>query len=304
MSDGGYDGPIVDPHQHFWDLSLGKHPWLCEPLCIPFRYGDYRRLRASYLPDDYFRDSAGFDIVKTVYVEAEWDPDDPLGETSWVSELRDRHGYPHAMVAQAWLDSDDVQDVLGAQAEFTFVTGVRHKPSTSHGPHVPRGVPRGSMSDEKWRRGYALLEDLGLSFELQVAYWHLPEAAALARDFPGIRIILNHTGLPHDRSEAGLAAWREAMWTLAALPNTAVKISGLGVASTQWTAAFQRDVALDTIGLFGVERCMFASNFPVDGLVADFSTIMHGYRAIAAGLPLHEQRMLFHDNAVSLYRLD
>ena len=66
--------PIVDAHHHFWDLSLGKHPWLCREPWIHMRYGDYSSIRRDYLPADYFVDAAGFKVVKTVYVEAEWDP--------------------------------------------------------------------------------------------------------------------------------------------------------------------------------------------------------------------------------------
>jgi predicted TIM-barrel fold metal-dependent hydrolase len=296
--------PLVDAHQHFWDLSLGKHPWLCESLAIPFRYGNYARLRETYLPADYLRDSAAFNVVKSVYVDAEWDPDDPLGETRWVHELRAQHGYPNAMVAQAWLDRDDVHDVLAGQAEFGFVRGIRNKPSAAHAPYAPARAPRGSMSDERWRRGYALLERFGLSFDLQVAFWHLPEAALLARDFPGIQIIVNHTGLPYERSEAGLSAWREALQTVAAHDNVALKISGLGPSGATWSVDHQRTVVLDAIRIFGVERCMFASNFPVDGLVTDFTTIMGGFQAIVADFPAAERRKLFHDNAVKFYRLE
>ena len=81
------DFPIVDPHQHFWDLSLGKHPWLRDEPPTPFRYGDTRPLRRDYLPADYRRDTRGHRIAATVYVETEWDPRDPLGETRWVEAL-------------------------------------------------------------------------------------------------------------------------------------------------------------------------------------------------------------------------
>ncbi len=65
--------PIVDAHQHFWDIAKNYYPWLCDSVPIPFRYGDYSALRRNYLPPDYARDSAGFNIVKTVHMEAEWD---------------------------------------------------------------------------------------------------------------------------------------------------------------------------------------------------------------------------------------
>jgi predicted TIM-barrel fold metal-dependent hydrolase len=159
------------------------------------------------------------------------------------------------------------------------------------------------MGDPRWRRGYALLARHGMSFDLQTPWWHLAEAAELARDFPDTLIILNHTGLPADRSDEGLSCWRRAMDTLAALPNTACKISGLGQPGRPWTVAGNGPVVRDTITIFGVERCMFASNFPVDGLVADFDTIFDGFKAIVADFGAADQAALFHDNALRFYRL-
>jgi predicted TIM-barrel fold metal-dependent hydrolase len=294
---------IVDAHQHFWDLSLRKHPWLRdEPPS--FRYGDTRALRRSYLPPDYRADAAAYRVVGSVYVETEWDPADPVGETRWVHDLAAREGLPSAVVAQAWLDRDDVEDVLARQAACPLVRGIRHKPAAAPAPGaVVSGAP-GSMGDPRWRAGFARLARHGLSFDLQTPWWHLPEAAALARGFPDTLIVLNHTGLPADRSREGLRGWREAMTTLAAEPNVAVKISGLGVPGQPWTTEANREIVLTTLDLFGVDRAMFASNFPVDGLVADFGTIYDGFRAIVRDLSPGEQRQLFRDNAIRIYRLE
>jgi len=295
--------PIVDAHQHFWDLERNYLPWLCDEPPIPFRYGDYRALRRNYLPEDYVRDTAGHDVVETVHVEAEWDPEDPVGETRWLQEIIAASGFPHAIVAQARLDRPDVEDVLAAHCTFARVRGVRHKPAAAPSPErVERGAP-GSMDDPAWRRGYALLQTYGLSFDLQTPWWHLGQAAALAADFPDTRIILNHTGLPADRSEERLRHWRHALATLAALPNTALKISGLGQPGRPWTVAANRPVVLDAIDIFGLERCMFASNFPVDSLVADFDTIFSGFKQIVADFGPKQQAALFCDNAHRLYRL-
>ena len=81
------DLPVVDAHQHFWDLGRNYLPWLCDEEVVPFRYGDYSALRRNYLPRDYLRDAAGHDVVKTVYVETEWDPRDFVGETRWLQEI-------------------------------------------------------------------------------------------------------------------------------------------------------------------------------------------------------------------------
>jgi predicted TIM-barrel fold metal-dependent hydrolase len=284
--------PIVDAHQHFWDLRANYLPWLCDPEPVAFRYGDYAALRRDYLPADYFADTHGFDVVKTVYIETEWDPRDPLGETAWVERQRRETGFPTVMVAQAWLDRDDVAPVLERQAAFDFVRGVRHKPR------------RGQMRHARWRAGYARLARLGLRFDLQAPWTELADAAALCRDFPHTQVVLNHTGLPADRSAAGIGGWKAALRTLAACPNAAIKISGLGIPGERWSAAANREVVLAAIEAFGTERAMFASNFPVDSLCGQFAGIYSGFREIVKDFPAAEQRRLFHDNAVRTYAME
>ena len=293
--------PIVDAHQHFWDPRVNYHPWLCDEPPIPFRYGDYRALRRPYLPADYLSDAGPCHIIATVYVETEWDPRDPIGEMNYVEGMRREAGLPTVAVAQAWLDRDDVAAVLERQAAFPFVRSIRHKPRANLSP--ADGAP-GGMTDPRWGAGFALLGRNGLRFDLQTPWWHLPEAAALARRFPQTTIILNHTGLPSDRSPDGIAGWRRAMATLAACPNAAVKISGLGVPGTPWTVAANREIVLTTIDLFGVDRCMFASNFPVDGLCGTFDAIFSGFREMVRDFTPGERAQLFHDNAVRIYGME
>ncbi len=291
---------VVDAHQHFWDPHRHYYPWLVDEPPIPFRYGDYRAIRRPYLPPDYRADAAAFVVEGSVYVEAEWNPADPVGEMEYIATLRREHGLPSVAVAQAWLDRDDAQEILERQAAFPFVRSIRHKPRANVSP---RDTAPGGTTDARWRAGFALLGKLGLRFDLQTPWWHLPEAARLAADFPDTTIVLNHTGLPADRSLAGIAAWKRAMATLAACPNVAVKISGLGVPGAPWTAAANREIVRATIDLFGVQRCMFASNFPVDSLCASFATIFGGFREIVADLSASEQRALFRDNAWRLYAI-
>jgi predicted TIM-barrel fold metal-dependent hydrolase len=304
MTDAATALPIVDAHHHIWDLTLEAHPWLVTASPpIPFRYGDYSAIRRSYLPADYRRDVRRSNVVKTVYVEAEWNPADPIGETRWVHAMAARHGLPNAMVAQAWLDRPDVADVLAQQAAFPLVRSVRHKPkSTTQPQDAKRGAP-GSMDCPRWREGFALLARHKLHFDLQTPWWHLDAAAELARDFPGTTIFVNHTGLPADRSAEGLAGWRGACELLAEQPNVMLKISGLGVPGQRWTPELQGPVARDAIRIFGVDRAMFASNFPVDSLVATFDEIYGSFFEITRDLPDDARRKLFHDNAARIYRL-
>jgi predicted TIM-barrel fold metal-dependent hydrolase len=300
---GGVPGAltIVDAHQHFWDPTRHYYPWLCDEPPIPFRYGDYRAIRRTYLPPDYRADAAPIVAEKSVYVEAEWNPADPVGEMRYIDTLRCEYGLPTVAVAQAWLDADDAASVLEQQAAFSFVRSVRHKPRANRSPS---DAAPGGMSDARWRSGYARLGRLGLRFDLQTPWWHLAEATRLAADFPATQIILNHTGLPADRSAEGLAGWSRAMRAFAACPNVAVKISGLGQPGQAWSVAANGDIVREVIELFGPARCMFASNFPVDGVCASFGTIFNGWREIVRDFSAAEQRALFRDNAIRIYGMD
>jgi len=302
---GGRHDVIIDAHHHFWDLERNYHPWLCDEPLKEGRHGDYRAIRQNYLPGDFRRDLGDLRVVGSVYVEAEWDPRDPVGETAWVASVAAETGFPTVIVAQAWLGRDDVAEVLAAQADCARVRGVRQKPAVAAHPNEVVPFAPGSMSDPAWQRGYALLEGYGLSFDLQAPFWHLPEARALAERFPGITIILDHAGLPNLRSPEGLTAWRKCMRTLAEAPNTAVKISGLGEPQLPtWSVRTHRDIVLETIDIFGVDRCMFGSNYPVDRLYAPYRTIMRGFQEMTRRFSLGERRLMFCENAMRWYRID
>ncbi len=290
--------PIVDAHHHFWDLQRNHHPWLCDDEPIAFRYGDYKALKRNYLERDYLADAADFDVQGSVYVETEWDPTDPKGEMAYVSELRSTSALPTVAVAHTRLDAPEAAELLAWQASFPFVRSIRHKPR-SH--RAPGGMGPGGMADAHWRAGFARLAPLGLRFDLQTPWWHMQEAADLARRFADTHLIVNHAGLPSDRSPEALEAWYSAMSVLAQCPNVSVKISGIGLPGRDWTAQVNREVVLGLIELFGVARCMFASNFPVDGLCAAFNDIFHGFEAIVADFSADEQDALFRRNAIVTY---
>src|SRR5687767_15147270 len=215
------DTPIIDAHHHFWDPVAHYYPWLCDAERPPHRYGDHGAICRPYLPVDYQRDTEAFELAGSVYVEAEWDPKDPIGEMRYIETLRKQSDLPSVAVGQAWLDQPDVPHTLEQLAAFGFVRGIRHKPRANASA---RDTQPGGMMDRAWRRGYALLARHGLHFELQTPWWHLHEAQVLARDYPGTPIIINHVGMPSDRSIEGLAGWLQAMRGVAQCPNVFVKI--------------------------------------------------------------------------------
>jgi predicted TIM-barrel fold metal-dependent hydrolase len=296
------DLTIIDAHQHFWDLGANYLPWLRDQP-ITFRYGDYSALKRNYMPQDYHRDAKGLKLAGSVFVETEWDRRDPVGETRWVHALAQKSGLPSAVVCHVALHHDNAERLLAEQTIFPLVRGVRHKPHAATGPEKIEYGAMGSMSDPAWRSGYALLAQHDLSFDLQTPWWHLKEAAELNIVFPKTTMILNHTGLPRDRSSEELTGWRAAMTCFAAAPNVAVKISGLGEPGRVWSLERNRQVILDTISIFGEDRCMFASNFPVDSLVGSLATIYLGFAETTKTLGDTVQAKLFADNARRIYRL-
>lgn len=291
-----YDGPIIDAHHHFWDLQANRYPWLAADTLVPHRYGDYSAIKRNYLPADYLRDSANHDLAGSIYVEAEWAPDDPLGETRYVTQLASATGRPNAMVAQAWLDHADAASLLAAQSRFALVRSVRHKPGS------PDAYGRTLMSHRAWRDGYGQLADNGLHFDLQAPWQHLAEAAVLARDFPDTLLIVNHAGVPGDRSAASLHGWGDALRSLSRYPNTVVKVSGLCEAGKPWSVEANRPVMARLRATFGAQRLMFGSNFPVDGMFLSLDALLTGFKRLVADWAPAEQRAFFHDTAMRVYR--
>lgn len=295
--------PIIDAHHHFFDLKRNYHPWLSDHRLTNFRYGDYSAICRDFMPADYRQAAAGHRIVGSVLMEGEWDPRDPVGEMRWASGL-EADGLAGALIGQIWLDRADAAEIVSAYRAMPKVRSVRHKPAaTSREAHDPGFAAAGSMRDPRWRDGYARLGPAGLHFDLQTPWWHLGEAAELARDFPGTTIILNHAGLPADRSREALNAWRAMLERLAAEPNTRAKISGIGVPGRPWTVELQQPVIDGVIAAFGIGRCAFASNFPVDGLTASFGTIFDVFKAATKSRKPEERLALFHDNAARWYGL-
>lgn len=299
-----YDGPVIDAHHHFWQPSLGRQPWLRPGVDIGFRYGPYESIKRDYLPDDIRRDAAeaGIDLVGTVTMETEWEVEDPVGEMEYTAAIADEHGLPDAAVAHAVLRDPDVGRTLEALAEIPLVRGVRNKPGQAPGPTEAAASPS-LLTDPDWQRGYAQLAQHGLSFDLQVGWWHLHEAVPLLETHPDIPVIINHAALPSDRSPDALEAWSRALEHVAGFPHVSMKASGIGLRGVPWTAENNGPIVRRLIEAFGPDRVMFASNFPVDGLTATYAEIWHGFRQIVSDLSVEEQRQLFAGTAQRVYRL-
>jgi predicted TIM-barrel fold metal-dependent hydrolase len=159
------------------------------------------------------------------------------------------------------------------------------------------------LTDPAWRPGYARLTDYGLSFDLQALPQQFDDAAALAGEHPEIPMIVNHTGMPRDQTTVGLERWRSGMRLLASQPQVSVKMSGFGMFDAEWTAESIRPLVLETIELFGVDRCMLGSNLPVDRLWTSYTRLLDAFDDITSGLAESDRHKVFHANAERVYRI-
>jgi predicted TIM-barrel fold metal-dependent hydrolase len=285
---------IVDAHHHLWQLSRVPlyYPWLQDETPHEFFLGDYRALKKDYLPPDYRRDAAHHEVVKTVHVEAECSREQQVDETRWLSELNRKYGMPKATVGHAWFHTGNTEAILERHKAFPLVRGIRSKPADET-----------MMRDAAWLAGLRLLRKYDFSWDLRVKTWELEAAAKVVRGIPDIPVALNHTGFPWDRSAAGLESWRKGMRALAACPNVCCKLSCLCLLDGAWDYEDNRRIVLEAIEIFGTARCMFASNFPVDGLRVSYAQMFDDFKRMTAGLNEAERQRLFHDNAARFYRI-
>jgi predicted TIM-barrel fold metal-dependent hydrolase len=158
-------------------------------------------------------------------------------------------------------------------------------------------------SDPVIRRNVAHLSDYGFSFDLQVFASQMAEAASLARATPKVTFVLQHAGMLEDLSSHDRAAWYDGMKRLAASPNVVAKLSGLGTFIHRNDPAHVADVLNRTVEIFGAERCLFGSNFPIEKLWTRYRSLVEAHLAAAASLGAEERDAIFRRTAIRVYRL-
>ncbi|MBW4331782.1 amidohydrolase family protein [Stakelama sp. CBK3Z-3] len=293
---------FVDSHVHLWDLARLSYPWLTPPFSDDGPNGSVEAIAKGYRLADYLNDADGWNVSGIVHVEAGADPADALAETQQLQALADTRSLPIAIVAYAALDDPDLAAKLAAHAAHRSVRGIRHIVNWHHDPHRTY-CARDVTGDTAWQRGFTLLAEQQLSFDLQCYPGQMPGIAQLAERNPQVPIIVNHMGMPVPDDPNGLAQWRTGMRALAALPQSAVKISGMGFAYRPWSVEQVRPLVLETIEMFGIDRCMFASNFPTDNLFGSFDRHLSAYDEITADFTIAKRDLLFAANAERIYRI-
>ncbi|WP_108660363.1 amidohydrolase family protein [Acuticoccus kandeliae] len=300
------DLPIVDPHHHLWDIGLNYYPWLTDQITKRV-CGEYSAIRKNYLIGDFLADLDGLPVIATVHEEAVHDRADPVRETCWLSAVADapdavnpRH-FPNGIVAYCDLARRDAPRMLDAHAAYSRLRGVRQM---LHEAMVDPDKPAAPLYENPlWRQNLREVSRRGLNFDIQLYPEQMDDGYTVVKSEPELQFVLCHTGQPLDRTDEGIAAWKRGMRRLASLPNIAVKISGLGMFDRTWTVDTIRPFVLDTIDIFGAHRAMFASNFPVDGMMTTYRRLWCAYEAITRGFSDAERRLLFAGNAQRIYRV-
>lgn len=292
---------ILDAHHHLWDLEACNYPWLMARGVKRF-FGDPTPIQKNYLVADFRDDARDFELTGSVHIQVGVAPGDGLRETEWLQSTGDAEGLPSAIVAFCELEKEDLPAQLEQQLRHDRLRGVRQIIGRSDDEDAVTGSGE-LVRLQPWREHLELLGELGLSFDLQLTPGQVPtvvDAISLAPDTP---VALCHCGSPWDQSPAGLDDWRDGLKVLASLRNVHCKISGFGMFDHDWTVDSIRPVVESCIEIFGVNRCMFGSNFPVDKLHASYSQVWNAYDEITSGLGDADRRALFVGNARAFYQL-
>lgn len=294
--------PICDPHHHL--------------------YLDGSPVFPAYSIDAFNADiDTGHRIVQTVYVEtgSAYRSSGPLelqpvGETEWVATL----GRPiSAIVGFADLGlGAAVRNVLDAHVEAGRgrFRGTRFRTPVAGQPRAPVDF----LSDSAFRRGAAVLRELELTLDVWAFSSLLPSVEAFARSEPDLTIVVNHLGAPVRVQEGTradiLARWRSAIRDLARCDNVVMKLGGIGMpvmtsaselslVTSEALAHLWGPEIVYAIEQFGHERCMFESNYPIDGQLVEYPTLWNTFKRVAAAASDSEKASLFHDTAARVYRL-
>ena len=283
---------FVDTHIHLYDM---KHPELFyghwQPGVPHPTLGDQiqRLAERSYFAEDYVAETRNANVSKAVHVQAAIGTKDPVKETEWLQEAADRTGFPHGIVAYADLRDSDVESVLERHCQYPNMRGIR---DFSYGDY---------LVEPDFHRGFALLEKYNLRSSMSAQWQDMEKLRDLAAEFPNINIVVDHAGAPEERTTEYFERWKHGMAIAAEADNIRCKISGLGMGDNNWTVDSIRPYVLYCIETFGVERCFFASNWPVDWLFSSYDALVDAYTEIAAGFTWDEQVALFSKNAEALY---
>lgn len=283
--------PIVDPHQHLWDLTKLTLPWLKKDSPI----------NRSFLMSDYKKATKGLNVVKTVYMEVNVAPSNQVKEAEYVLGLCRRKDNPMvAAVIGGYPHDKGFPKYIERFAKHDEIKGVR---TVLHDPDRKRGL----CLTPRFVAGVKLLGEFGLRFDLCLRPGEILNGVKLAEKCPKTKFVIDHCGnMPVTGGDKKLrAAWQKGMKEAAALKNTVCKISGIVVtANKDWKPADLEPNMSFCMETFGEDRAYFAGDWPVCTLRATFAQWVNALKWIVRKKPAAFRKKLFHDNAVRFYGLE
>ncbi|HEY4259931.1 MAG TPA: amidohydrolase family protein [Schlesneria sp.] len=282
--------PIIDTHQHLWDLSKFTLPWHATE--------DVPSLKRSFVMSDYLEATKGLNVVKTVYMEVDVSPEQQVAEADYVTDLCQRDDNPmKAAVVSGRPGTPEFEPYVRKLAKNKYIKGIRQ---VLHGGSTPAGY----CLQPAFVESMQLLGELGLSFDLCLRSGEVIDAVKLVDQCPKTRFIIDHCGNMSVTStdKDARAKWLDGMQQMAARKNTVCKISGIIVtANKDWKPDDLAPNINDTMDTFGEDRIMFAGDWPVCTLKASFAQWVGALKTIVKDRPVAFQRKLFHDNAAKFY---
>ena len=290
---------IVDAHHHIWRRA--DLPWLVGPM-QPRIFGPYEPIRRDYPIREYLDDLAGNGVVKSVYVQTNWPKERYEDETAWVQRTSEETGWPHAIVAYADFGADDVRpqfDRLNATdwcvACVCNCTGTRTRSTASpRAPICARTRPSAATS-----RGWLTTAGASIYRYSRRRCRTLP---ALPKPVRKSRSCCSTPVCSRTLTPAGRSAWRAGMVRLAACPNIVCKLSGLGTFIHRNDPAHVAGILVETVAIFGADRCLFGSNFPIEKLWTSYRDLVDAYLD-ATKLNPHHRDAILRETAMRVYRL-
>lgn len=291
---------MIDAHHHIWRQA--DLPWLQGPE-QPRIFGPYGSIKRDYLIDEYLDDIAESGVTKSVYVQANWPVDGYEDEAAWVQSVSDQSGWPNAIVGYADFTVDDVRPQLERLAKYPLMRGVRQQFHWHQNP-LYRFAPNPDMClDPVVQKNVGRLADFGWSFDLQLFASQMAGGAELAHACPDVTFILQHAGMLEDTSENGISLWGDGMKELAACRNLVSKLSAFGTFIHRNDAAFIKERIEATVSLFGADRCMFGSNFPIEKIWTNYTALIDAFKQAVESLGKDAQDAVLRTTAERIYRI-
>ncbi len=287
----------IDAHHHLWDLEKVDYPWLMARGQERF-FGDPSPIQRNYPVSEFRSGAEAFGIEASVHIQV--GASDPMEEARWVQSIAVGNPmWPAAQVAFCDLASESTEADLVSLSELPTVRGIRQIVGRSAKEDSATGTNR-LLEDPNFEKGLRMAAGFGLSFDLQLIPELMHRSAELFGRIGDLPVALCHCGSPGDWSANGLRSWKRSLRNLAALPQFHCKLSGLGMFRVGWTTEDIRPIVETCLELFGSERCMFGSNFPVDSLRSSYGAIMSAYEDI---VPPGDHDAVFGANAARFYRI-